>query len=707
MEKIYSIKNLDCANCAAKIERALEKTAGIEDISVNFVYSKITLQSDLSDIDEVVATIADKIEPGVIVTPIVKDTKLPKQLHLKKESTCGDGCEIKDNHDHEHSDNDFNKFYFLGLGLFVALIFAETSIYTTILWLVAYLLIGNEVLLKAFKGIKNKQMFDENFLMAIATIGAMAIGEYAEGIAVILFYQVGEYFQDRAVEKSKSSVTSLMNLSVKEANVLINNQVIVKKVEEVSVGQVCVVQVGQQVPLDGVIVSGESYVDTFSLTGESVPRRVQQGNEVMAGFINKDKIIHVQTTKSYENSAVGRILDLVENAASKKSHTEKFITTFSRYYTPIVVGLALVVAFIVPIVLKEPIQDWVYKGLVFLVVSCPCALVLSVPLSYFAGIGRGSKDGILVKGGNYLEALEKIDTVVFDKTGTITKGNFKVVEVKSVLLDEKDFMEKVVLGEMNSHHPIAKSIIDYAKLDKMDVTRITDYHEVAGKGIEVKVDKDQLLLGNIALMQTIDIEPLKPLQYGSVIHVAINKQYAGYIVVADEIKDESIETINGLKKLGINTVMLTGDIKETALSIGNKVGIDIVKYELLPDMKVSEFEQLGDRVAFVGDGINDAPVLTRANVGISMGGLGSDAAIEASDIVLMDDKLSNVVTAIKLAKRTKTIVWENIIFALGIKVVVLILSVFGVANMWIGVFSDVGVALLCVLNAIRLLRVKL
>ena len=585
------------------------------------------------------------------------------------------------------------------------------SITQIILYVLSYLIVGFEVVKKAVNNIFHGEFFDENFLMTIATIGAFVIREFPEAVAVMLFYQIGEYFQSYAVKKSRKSIASLMNIRPDYANLKVNGNIEKKSPEEIKIGDTIVVKPGEKVPLDGVVMDGKSMIDTSALTGESVPREVKTKDTILSGCINLNGVLEIKVEKEFGESTVSKILELVENATNKKAKTENFITKFSKYYTPIVVFLALIIAIIPPIISKTDMLDWIYRALTFLVVSCPCALVISVPLSFFSGIGSASKKGILVKGSNYLELLSKTEIVVFDKTGTLTEGVFAVQEiVNKKEYDPKELLELSAYCESYSNHPISLSIQKaYGK--EINKNRIIKTEEIAGKGIISKIDNKEVACGNIKLMKELDLKDVKEIdEIGTVIYVAINKQYAGYILISDKIKADSKKAIQDLKKAGVKkTVMLTGDNKEVAEKVNKEIKLDEVYSELLPVDKVSKVEELlknkseESKLAFIGDGINDAPVLARADIGIAMGGLGSDAAIEAADIVIMTDEPSKIATAIKISRKTLKIVYQNIIFALIIKIGVLILSAFGLTSMWGAVFADVGVTVLAVLNSFRAL----
>ena len=586
------------------------------------------------------------------------------------------------------------------------------------LYMIPYLVIGYDILIKAFKGIRNKQVFDENFLMAVATIGAILLKDYKEGTAVMLFYQIGELFQSYAVGKSRRNITELMDIRPDYAN--IENDGKLEKVDpdEVEIGSIIVVQPGEKVPLDGVIVEGTTTLNTSALTGESLPRSAKPGDEIISGCINMTGVLKIRTTKEFDESTVSKILELIEESSSRKSRSENFISKFARYYTPAVCYGALALAVLPPIVnlviLHNPAMwsQWIYRALTFLVISCPCALVISIPLSFFAGIGGASNAGVLVKGSNYLETLSETKYVVFDKTGTLTKGVFEVAGVHHNTMEQSKILEYAALAESFSSHPISRSLkTAYGK--EINQNRVTDVEEISGNGVTAKVDGTPVAVGNVKLMKRIGVEAVECHQVGTVIHVAIDGAYAGHILISDVPKPTSKDAIANLKKNGIKeTVMLTGDIDRVAQQVAGELGVDRVYSELLPADKVSKVEELlakkseKEKLAFVGDGINDAPVLSRADIGIAMGAMGSDAAIEAADVVLMDDEPMKIVKAIRIAKKCMRIVYENIYFAIGIKVICLILGAVGIANMWVAIFADVGVMVLAVLNAIRTLFVK-
>lgn len=740
-----TLEGLTCANCGNKIEGRVNKLNGVVEANLNFSTSTLIVEIDSSvpkdKIIEEVKDIVKKLEPEVIVLEKGKS----KIKRATNKNICKDSCcDIKEghhNHNHSHSGNCCNENHhheynkkgghehehnhesisfklkdnwklIIGAILYIiAMILSKDSIVAAILFVVSYVLIGGGVVYSAFRNIIRGELFDENFLMTVATLGAFFIGEFPEGVAVMLFYQIGEMFQGYAVNRSRKSITSLMDIRADYANLLVGDKDTKVSPEDVSVDDIIIIKPGERVPLDGVVIEGSSLVDTSALTGESVPREIKVDEQILAGCINNNGVLKVKVTKEFGESTVSRILELVENASSKKAPTEKFITKFSKIYTPIVVFLALGLALIPPLVISNATFDvWIYRASIFLVVSCPCALVISVPLGLFAGIGGASKKGILVKGGNYLEALKDVDTVVFDKTGTITKGVFKVTEVNPINIDSDKLLEIAALGEVFSNHPIAQSIVKaYGK--EINKDNIKEYEEVSGHGIKVSIDDEEILLGNYKLMKKFNIQYEEVDSIGTIVYIAINKEYKGNIIISDEIKKEAKEAIKELKENGINrVVMLTGDNKVVAEKVAKSVGIDNVYSELLPVDKVEKIEGLlkegsnVSKVAFVGDGINDAPVLARADIGVAMGNIGSDAAIEAADIVLMNDEPQALVEAIKVAKKTNKVLWQNIIFALGIKIFVLLLGAFGVATMWEAVFADVGVTILAVLNSTRCLK---
>ena len=711
-ECMLSIEGLDCPNCAAKVERKINTLEGIKEATVDFLGKKIVVLADEiseNELVELIQTEVDKIEDGVKVF-------VPKVQAGESSSEEEDTGKIK-------------KKLLIGGILFVLGIFVPKTLFIPKLavFLVSYLVIGGDVLLSAFKNILNGQVFDENFLMAIATIGAFAIGEYPEGVAVMLFYQLGELLQGIAVNNSRKSIVSLMDIRPDYANIKVGEGIKKVSPEEIKVGEIIVVKPGEKVPLDGKIVKGVSTFDTSALTGESLPREAKAGDDVLSGFINKNGLIEIQVAKVFSESTVSKILYLMENAGSKKSKTENFITKFARYYTPVVVITALIVAIFPPLLIQgATFSDWIYRALIFLVVSCPCALVISIPLGFFGGIGGASRHGILIKGTNYLEVLNNLESVVMDKTGTLTKGIFKVTEVNAEnnikindFQNNKTELTKPLLLKYAAHiekfsnHPIAQSIVaEYENsVSKVDENVVKDFEEISGFGIKVNINNHQFLAGNSKLMNLENITFDKKENLGTAIYLAADGKYIGNILISDEVKEDSARAIKGMKENGVKEiVMLTGDNEAIGKNIAEKLGIDKVFTELLPNEKVEKLEEIyktkseKGKVAFVGDGINDAPVLARADLGIAMGGAGSDAAIEAADVVIMNDEPSKIVTAIKIAKKTKEIVWQNITIAFAVKIVVMALGLFGDATMWEAVFADVGVALLAVLNATRVLR---
>lgn len=680
----FKIENLDCGHCASKIEARLKQEPNIKDLELNFMLKKLRFQMDTSmnaqEVGEYIRMIGDEIEKGIKFIP---------------EGAVEEGTTAKKTKGH-------NKEAIL-MGTSVALLIAGAITDFNPLFIVAYFLVGYDVILQAGRNLIKGRMLDENFLMTIATIAAFVIGQYPEAVAVMLFYKIGEYMQGKAVDYSTREIEKAMDIRPEFARVIRGSEKVVSP-KEVQVGEVIEVRPGEKVPLDGEILEGKGTLDTSMLTGESLPSYVSIGDKVLSGSINKDGIIKIKVTQAFKDSTVSKILDLIQNASSKKSKSENFITKFAKWYTPIVVGLAVCTA-IIPSIITGNWQQWIYNSIVFLVISCPCALVVSVPLGFFAGIGAASRAQILVKGSNYLEELNHIDTIVLDKTGTITKGQFGVTQIVTNGVSKDELLEIAAIIESGSNHPIAKSVVNAYK-GQLPQVKFEEFKEISGAGLLAKVEGKTILAGNDKLMKQFNINYVPVTEMGSHIYVAQDNKYLGCIIVADEIKEDSAEAIKLLKKQGIKkVVMLTGDKKEIAESIGAKVGVDEVCAELLPSDKVEKVEALlgTHRVAFVGDGINDAPVLARADIGIAMGGVGSDAAIEASDVVLMTDRLTSISEVIKVAKRARAIVTENIVFALGIKVIVLVLGLLGIANMWLAIFADVGVSLIAVMNSIRIL----
>jgi Cd2+/Zn2+-exporting ATPase len=726
MTETYILDGLCCANCAAKIERETGRLPGVKSANVDVMAQRLTLAADgdsgLPDLLAEITRIAARIEPEIKVSLSTRASGLAPG--------AGEYAARKDGHaEHEHGEHRVPVRKILmgaGAALFVAgMVLAPAMWARLAVFLAAYLLIGGEVVLRALKNISKGRVFDENFLMSVATIGAFAIGEYPEGVAVMLFYQVGEAFQQYAVGKSRRSIVALMDIRPDFANLKVGDEIRRVSPEEVRVGDLIVVKPGEKIPLDGLVTDGRSALDTSALTGESLPRDAEPGSEVLSGSINKNGLLTIEVKKPFGESTVSKILDLVQNASGAKAPMENFITKFARCYTPAVVFAAVALAVVPPIVLGGEWADWINRALVFLVVSCPCALVISIPLSFFGGIGGASRNGILVKGSNCLDALHRVDTVVFDKTGTLTKGVFAVTEIVPANgFSHAALSELAAYAEAGSNHPIAVSIQKaYGKAVLRE--RIAEYEEIAGRGVRVRVDGALVSAGNDKLMIDAGIQFEKPDTLGTVVYLAVDGVFAGCIVIADEVKPDSKRAIAALKALGVRkTVMLTGDSRAVGERVGRELGLDAVYAELLPQHKVERLEKLletrtgrqgspGRRKAapggrgkllFVGDGINDAPVLARADVGIAMGGVGSDAAIEAADAVLMTDEPSKIADAIRISKKTRAIVLQNIVFALAVKGVILALGAFGYATMWEAVFGDVGVAVIAVLNAMRAMK---
>lgn len=706
LKKEYTLKGLDCGNCAAKIEKESSDIDGVKSAIVDFMLQKLIIEIDNPSkedvITEKVEKIVKRVHPSIQVIEISHKEKV-----LKKHGH-------QDGHDHDENSKEDIIRLVVGIVLLGGAAITNVNFLKTGLYLVAYLIIGGEVILSAIKNIKNGEIFDENFLMMVATIGAFCIGEYAEGVAVMLFYQVGEMFQGIAVNSSRKSIANLMDIRPDFANLKAEDGLKKVSPEDVKINDVIVVKPGEKVPLDGIIIDGSAMIDTSMLTGESVPKEVSAGDSILGGVVNKNGLLTIKVEKEFKESTVAKILDLVQNASSKKASTENFITKFARYYTPVVVFAAVALAIFPPLFIKDAtFSQWIYRALSFLVVSCPCALVISIPLGFFGGIGGASRHGVLVKGGNYLEALNHAEIVVFDKTGTLTKGVFKVTDIKPQNnFSQEELLSLAAYAESYSNHPIAASIVNaYGK--EIDKNLITGYEEISGQGIKAVALGKQILAGNVKLMQKENIAFKKEKLLGTVVHIAVDKIYAGYIVISDEIKEDAANAIKTLKEIGIRkTVMLTGDEEFVACEIAKQTGIDEVHAQLLPHQKVEQIEGLEreksskGKIIFAGDGINDAPVLARADIGIAMGGIGSDAAIEAADIVIMTDEPSKIATAIKVAKRTRRIVIENIVFALGVKIILLMFIAMGLGTMWEAVFGDVGVALLAVLNAMRAIRKK-
>lgn len=698
-KKVLYLSGLDCADCAQKLGEAVGRMDGVRSADVDFTSQRLTIEAenrdDLSGIARQAARVIHEMEPDVEISYTAK-TDVPSPVSLRKHRLRRAGL-------------------IAGAVLFsAAMILDLPRPWEFALFLFSYVLVGGEVVLRAVRNIAKGQVFDENFLMTVATIGAFAIGESAEGVAVMLFYQVGEFFQSLAVGRSRKSISALMDIRPDYANLKAGDGIRRVSPEEVGAGDLILVRPGEKVPLDGRIVEGRSSVDTSALTGESLPRDVEPGMELLSGSVNKSGLLTVEVTKEFGESTVSKILDLVQNAGSRKAPTEAFITKFARYYTPAVVSAAAALAVLPPLLVPgAAFSVWIGRALAFLVVSCPCALVVSIPLSFFGGIGGASKQGILIKGGNFLEALNHVDTVVFDKTGTLTKGNFKVTQIAAESgWTRENLLDLAAHAEIHSGHPIAVSIRE-AYGSAPDAGRVSDYEEISGKGVRVRVDGRTVLAGNGALMESESVGWHASGEAGTAVYLAVDGNFAGSIVISDEIRPDSARAVRGLKAAGVRrAVMLTGDGRRTAEKAAEEIGLDAVYAELLPAQKVERVEELeqsaagGGKIVFVGDGINDAPVLARADVGVAMGGLGSDAAIEAADVVLMTDEPAKLETAVRIAKRTHAIVRQNIVFALGVKLVILILAAFGAAGMWEAVFGDVGVTVLAVLNAARAARVR-
>ncbi len=706
MRKEYQLNNLGCADCAAKMEKQIESLDFISVVHLDFVMQRLKIEVKPPMDSRMVKDSIYKI-----ITDIEDDVRI---VELDESADFLSKSE-KNDHDYDHELDEkrsIRVILFSSVLLVLPWILEMPTFMASGLYFIAYLAAGASVLKKAMNNLLKGKIFDENFLMSIATLGAFAIGEYPEGVAVMLFYQVGEYFQGKAINRSRTSIASLMNIKPEYASLVTEKGVERVKPSTVEPGQQIMVKPGEKIPLDGHVLSGNSMVDTSALTGESMPRDVMPDSEVLSGSINQTGLLTVQVDKKYGDSTVSKILELVENASAKKAKTEKFITRFARYYTPVVVGIAVIIALVPPLVIQGALfSDWIYRALIFLVISCPCALVISIPLGFFGGIGGASRKGILVKGGNYLEALNEVKTVIFDKTGTLTEGAFQVDEIYAVNgFEETEILEKMAAAEFYSNHPIAESIRKaYGK--KIDQTTIEDHQEIPGGGIISNISGQKIVLGKMAFLQQQNITTVDYSKPGTVIHIAVDQQYAGYVVIRDQVKSDAAEAIRGLKEAGIKRlIMLTGDQKAIADQIANSLGIEEVYADLLPDGKIEITEKImresagKGKVMVVGDGVNDAPVLARADIGVSMGGLGSDAAIEASDIVIMTDTPSSIIAALQIARKTHRVVWQNIIAALGIKAIVMLLGAMGMATIWEAVFADVGVALLAILNAMRVIR---
>ena len=711
--KKYILKNLDCANCAAKLEREIKKSSTVKSVSVDF--GTLTMLIDSTDLENDLS-IVNKIEPGVELIEAVKGI-LPKKQNSA--NCCSEDGHSHD-HDHEHGESggDELKKEKIKIAAAIVLMIAgfitkDNMMISNILFVFSYVIVGYSVILKAIKNLLKGNPFDEFFLMSFATLAAFFINQFSEAAGVMIFYSVGELLQEISVNNSRKSVKSLLELKPEYANLETADGLKTVNPETVELNNIIVVKPGEKIPLDGEITEGKTQLDTSALTGESVPRTYAAGDNVMAGMINTSGLIKIKVTKLFSESSVFKILEMVENASHKKAETEKFITKFARYYTPAVVILAVLVAAIPSLFFGQLLSKRLYRAIVLLVISCPCALVLSIPLGYFAGIGRAAKNGILVKGSTFFDVINDMKIIMLDKTGTITKGVFEVADVDTAEdMNRETFLEYAALGEAQSNHPIAKSITAYYN-NKPDLNRITNYEEISGNGIRAEIDGKKILLGNSKLMKSHDIEFTEKQDYGTVVYMSIDGKYAGNLLIKDMIKEDSKDAVKKLHDAGIEKlVMLTGDNEIVAENVAKTVGIDSYYANLLPGGKVEKLEEemrkagAGKKLAFVGDGINDAPVLARADVGIAMGGLGSDAAIETADVVLIDDKISKISDLIKISKKTRRILIENIIFILLIKGIFIVLGIFGLANMWEAVFADVGTALLAVFNAMRILKGK-
>lgn len=772
MERVYFIEGLDCANCAAKLERHLKDISFFDNVIIDFMAQKMILtvkdeQDLIVGLQEAKKVIA-QIEPGVMIVEKKKKKKENQNIvhnhgehcdcghdhaheahnhvehcdHAHEAHNHGEHCDYGCDHTHKGDGHKIietkessgvatmqmpktvkkagsftpeMKSAVTKLAIGAVLFLLGEIILLPELWrfgvfLLAYLIVGGEIVLRAAKNIIRGQVFDENFLMSVATIGAFCIGDYPEGVMVMLLYQLGELFQDYAVHRSRRSIADLMDIKPEFAHVKRGGSFIAVDPDEVALGDTIQIRPGEKVPLDGVVLEGSSALNTVALTGESVPREVVPGEQVLSGCINMSGLLTVRVEKEYEDSTVAKILDLVENASSKKANAENFITRFARYYTPAVVGIAVLLAVVPPLVLGDPFSQWIYRALVFLVISCPCALVISIPLTFFGGLGACSRHGVLVKGSNYLEALAKLEGAVFDKTGTLTKGQFAVTEIHPVGITEEQLLYYAACAESVSNHPIAQAV-QKANKQSINSGALQSAEEIAGHGISAVVEGHTILAGNYRMMERYQVTCNKAEETGTIIYLALDGIFCGWIVIADEIKPDAQKMIQRLKELGVQQViMLTGDNKKTAEKVAGRLGITQVFSQLLPGDKVICLEQVMQQktrqgtISFTGDGLNDAPVLARADVGIAMGGLGSDAAIEAADVVIMNDQLSKLADAVVLARETRRIVKQNIIFILSVKLVVLILGALGIASMWMAVFADVGVAVLAILNAVRIMR---
>lgn len=697
----YVVENLDCAGCAAKIQHESSKLKGIINSNLDLYKKNITVETDSSFDEESfleqINTIADKLEPGILIYKAEnKDEDDNDEARAKREKELA----------LEKAEEKKEKFLLIiGAALFIISVFLKPfPMIKLAVSIIAYIILGGDVVLKSFKNITKGNFLDENFLMTIATFGAFYLGETTEAVGVMLFYKVGEYFQESAVRNSRKSIEKLLDIRPDYANIRDNNGEVIKiSPKKLKIGDIIIIKSGEKVPVDGIVVKGESDLNTAALTGESIPADVTVNSEVLSGSLNGAGVLEVKVTKLFSDSTINKIIEMVENASNKKAESEKFITKFARYYTPIVVITALIVGIGFPLLFGN-FNMWFGRALIFLVISCPCALVLSVPLTFFSSIGKASKSGILIKGGNYLEALTNISAVVFDKTGTLTKGKFKIDRLEAQNGNEDELLKTAKIGEFYSNHPIGKAIVSYGSID-INEEYIEGYKELSGFGVLSYYEGKMILIGNYKLMKEYKIEAEEKNYAGTVLYVAQDNVFLGYIYISDEIKEDSPLTIEGLRKSGIQSYMLTGDSNKIGTVVGEKLGLNSenIYSQLLPQDKVNKLEEIKSKnnkgIVFVGDGVNDAPVLSLADVGIAMGGVGSDIAIEAADVVIMKDEPSKILELLKIAKQNKKVVMQNIIMALGIKVIVMILGVFGIANMWMAIFSDVGVSLLAVLNA--------
>lgn len=705
---------IDCPNCAAKLERALAELPEVTRVSVNYVQKRLTLEAEDACFDAAKAAILAKtaeVEPDAVIHMEGGAAHHAHHEHHHDGDCCGHDHDHEHHHDHDHGHGEqaghAGRMLLIRAALSVLLLVlsgaAAAAWLRVVCCVLAYLIAGYDVLLTAVRNIRRGEVFDENFLMAVASLGAMAVGESAEGVMVMLLYQLGEFLQDKAVDKSRANIAGLMDVRPDHANLLRGEETVRVSPEQVVPGDFVLVRPGEKIPLDGVIEEGTSTLDTSALTGESLPRDVSAGDPVLSGCVNLTGLMKVRVTAAYGESTVAKILALVEESGESKAKTERFITRFSRWYTPAVCAAAVLIA-VVPGIVTGQWQSWFYTALTFLVISCPCALVISVPLTFFSGIGGASRRGILVKGANHLETLAKLDTVAFDKTGTLTKGTFAVTQTVPVGMSAGELLSLAAHAELHSPHPISRSLRAACKAD-LDANRVSDVTEIAGQGLSALVDGRRVLCGNARLMRENGVAYREANAVGTVVYVAADGQYAGYIVISDLVKESAAPAVKELKAAGVRElVMLTGDNEAVAADVCNRLGLTEYRASLLPEDKVGALETLlGEKrqVAFVGDGVNDAPVLRRADVGVAMGGLGADAAIEAADVVLMDDDVGKLALAVRIARKTVRVAHQNIVFALAVKALVMLLGVLGFANMWLAVFADVGVAMLCILNALR------